>query len=142
MPFLNTTVSGTESDSDSILTPDVGISSSHTPGGAAVSHTIPPPLSSIAEQSPGSGAEDSDEEEEEGGWQMGEDVAAKTPRGVDTTIKSGYLAKKGARRKVLFVLSFKLSEVSSTLFRHGRNVGSFFGLLTWRFTKRKRNTNF
>jgi hypothetical protein len=59
-------------------------------------------LSSIAEQCPGSGAEDSDEEEEEGGWQMGESVAAKIPRGVDTTMKSGYLSKKGARRKVCY----------------------------------------
>lgn len=67
---------------------------------------MPPPLSSIAERSPGSGGEDSDEEEEEvegGGWRLGGDVAAKIPRGVDTTIKSGYLSKKGARRKVRIV---------------------------------------
>lgn len=63
------------------------------------------PLSSIAERSPASGGEDSDEEEEDvdgTGWRIGRDVltaGSGVPR-ADLVLKSGYLSKKGARRKV------------------------------------------
>ncbi|KAF9451914.1 PH domain-like protein [Macrolepiota fuliginosa MF-IS2] len=94
-------VSGTESDSDSILTPDV-VSGFVSASYHATSSSMPPPLSSIAERSTASGGEDSDEEEEEidgSGWRGGGDAASRIPRAIDTTIKSGYLSKKGERRK-------------------------------------------
>ncbi|KAI0701890.1 hypothetical protein C8T65DRAFT_741641 [Cerioporus squamosus] len=87
-------VSGTESDSDSVFTPDVispspiapaSVSGSHVPATAA-----PPPLQSIAERRSQSGGEESeeDEEDEEGAGSLDE-----------TVIKTGYLWKKGERRK-------------------------------------------
>lgn len=58
-----------------------------------------PPLSSIAERGSASG-EDSEEEEEEGGWKSA-DIKGRPRDSVDeSVIKSGYLWKKGERRKV------------------------------------------
>lgn len=60
-----------------------------------------PPLSSIAERRSGSG-EDSEDEEDvaEGGWKTA-DVKKKPRDSADeSVIKSGYLWKKGERRKV------------------------------------------
>jgi len=63
------------------------------------------PLSSIAERRSPSG-EDSDEEEEEeeeGGWRSA-DVRANLRLSVDeVVVKSGYLWKKGERRKVFLL---------------------------------------
>jgi len=68
-------------------------------------------LSSIAEQSPGSGGEDSDEEDDD--WRVvndGAKPASAVPgvgsqtRSADVALKSGYLSKKGERRKVLMFL--------------------------------------
>jgi hypothetical protein len=106
-------VSGTESDSDSILTPDVsthvaaasggGPSSHGTAGGphAGTSASSQPPLSSIAERRSGSGEDTEDEVAVEGGWKTA-DVRADRPRNSadESVIKAGYLWKKGERRKV------------------------------------------
>ncbi|KAJ3714055.1 hypothetical protein C8R42DRAFT_698634 [Lentinula raphanica] len=99
-------VSGTESDSDSILTPDWNLSPSGLASGT--SGVIIPgsslqqqPLSSIAERRSGSGEDSEDEDDEgEGGWktaQMGEGHAQGSVD--ETVIKTGYLWKKGERRK-------------------------------------------
>lgn len=101
-------VSGTESDSDSILTPDVlslspGLTATHTvTAGIIGGAPIQQPLSSIAERRDGSGGEDSEDEEdeEEGGWKTAN--GSPSPQGsVDEgVLKAGYLWKKGERRKV------------------------------------------
>jgi hypothetical protein len=97
-------VSGTESDSDTVLYTDnnvlaagAGVSSSY---GASVQ--VQPLLSSIAERRSASGGEDSEDEdadEEEGGWKT---TVAPRPQGSaeESVIKAGYLWKKGERRKV------------------------------------------
>ncbi|THV07269.1 PH-domain-containing protein [Dendrothele bispora CBS 962.96] len=98
-------VSGTESDSDSILTPDPytlspsGMVSSLAAGSLTGAQQ---PLSSIAERRSGSGGEDSedDDDEGEGGWKTA-DVTTAHPQGSadEKVIKAGYLWKKGERRK-------------------------------------------
>jgi len=101
-------ISGTESDSDSILSPDA--TSAHPGSNLPVSSLTQPPLFSIAEQSPGSGGEDSDEEDDDcTGWRVANDGAKSAgvtqcigsqTRAADIALKSGYLSKKGERRKV------------------------------------------
>ncbi|KAK7050851.1 hypothetical protein VNI00_004962 [Paramarasmius palmivorus] len=93
-------VSGTESDSDSILTPDPWtmspVSGIVGPGGPTQQ-----PLSSIAERRSGSGEDSEDDVDEgEGGWKTAE-VNDKELRGSfdESVIKAGYLWKKGERRK-------------------------------------------
>ncbi|KAI0822518.1 PH-domain-containing protein [Trametes gibbosa] len=97
-------VSGTESDSDSVFSPDVvspsPMSTASTVGALLGSTVTQPPLSSIAERRSGSG-EESEEgtDDEEGGWRV-EDASAATRGSLDeTVIKTGYLWKKGERRK-------------------------------------------
>ncbi|KAF9267910.1 PH-domain-containing protein [Marasmius fiardii PR-910] len=88
-------VSGTESDSDSILTPDAWTMS---PSG----FTGPSQhgLSSIAERRSGSGEDTEDEDDEgEGGWKMAEDNDQGRASLDESVIKTGYLWKKGERRK-------------------------------------------
>lgn len=100
-------VSGTESDSDSVFTPDVISPSPVAPASVSGAHVAaaaaaPPPLQSIAERRSQSGGEESeeDEEDEEGGWRA-HDVTSATRGSLDeTVIKTGYLWKKGERRKV------------------------------------------
>ncbi|KAF8920358.1 hypothetical protein CPB85DRAFT_1211936 [Mucidula mucida] len=89
-------ISGTESDSDSILSPDVTPSGMVGAGGHGGAMTQPP-LSSIAEARSNSGGEDTDddEDEEEGGWK----TAARHNSVDESVIKAGYLWKKGERRK-------------------------------------------
>jgi hypothetical protein len=59
-----------------------------------------PPLSSIAERGSASGEDSDEEEEEEGGWRSA-DIKGKPRDSVDeSVIRSGYLWKKGERRKV------------------------------------------
>ncbi|KAI1797029.1 PH-domain-containing protein [Ganoderma leucocontextum] len=98
-------VSGTESDSDSVFTPDV---ISPSPISASMSGTLlapgssQPPLQSIAERRSHSGGEDSeeDEEDEEGGWRTQANTGTMLHGSLDeTVIKTGYLWKKGERRK-------------------------------------------
>ena len=99
-------LSGNESDSDSVFTPDVIPPSPLSPpsisGGLLAATSSQPPLSSIAERRSHSGGEESeeDEEDEEGGWRTQDMLAA--PRGSldETVLKAGYLWKKGERRKV------------------------------------------
>ncbi|KAF8071854.1 pleckstrin-like protein [Lyophyllum atratum] len=97
---IDAAVSGTESDSDSILSPNImsspgqGLSGS-LHGGSSMQ----PPLSSIAERRSGSGEDSDEEEEEEGGWKAA-DIRGRPRDSVDeSVIKSGYLWKKGERRK-------------------------------------------
>jgi hypothetical protein len=119
-------VSGTESDSDSALSPDI-VSTSYGSAGAVFSGSLTqPPLSSIAERRSGSGEEsDEDEDEEEGGWRTAN--MAETPHGSveEKTIKSGYLSKKGERRKVRTSETvFVAFGVDRNYHRHGRRDGS------------------
>ncbi|KAJ3995809.1 pleckstrin-like protein [Lentinula boryana] len=99
-------VSGTESDSDSILTPDWNLSPSGMASGT--SGTILPgvslqqqPLSSIAERRSGSGEDSEDDDDEgEGGWKTAQTGEGHTQGSIDeSVIKAGYLWKKGERRK-------------------------------------------
>lgn len=88
-------VPGTESDSDSILSPDTS--------GAGLAGLASPsvPLSSIAERHDGSDSED--EGDEEGGWRTS-GVSPRHSGSADMTlVKAGYLWKKGERRKVASV---------------------------------------
>lgn len=102
-------MSGTESDSDSILSPDIPPISHHnasTSGAIFTSALSQPPLDSIAEQQVGSGEETDDDDEE-----IDEAEELKThPRksADDSVIKTGYLWKKGERRKVGSVLILNL----------------------------------
>ncbi|OJA17147.1 hypothetical protein AZE42_05100 [Rhizopogon vesiculosus] len=93
-------ISGTESDSDSVvLSPDL-VSTSYGSTGVLSGSITQPPLSSIAERRSGSGEEsDEDDDEEEGGWRTANKIG--TPHGSvdEKMIKSGYLWKKGERRK-------------------------------------------
>ena len=99
-------MSGTESDSDSVFTPDVispsPISTSLS-GALLGAPSSQPPLQSIAERRSHSGGEDSeeDEDDEEGGWRTQDFTGTKQHGSHDeTVIKTGYLWKKGERRKV------------------------------------------
>ncbi|KAF8656277.1 hypothetical protein AX16_002713 [Volvariella volvacea WC 439] len=88
-------VSGTESDSDSaeVLTPSSYVAAMHPPSSATQ-----PPLSSIAERDSASGEDTDEEVAEEGGWKSA--LGKTSPRDADLgVIKSGYLWKKGERRK-------------------------------------------
>jgi hypothetical protein len=86
-------LSGTESDSDSVLSPDFVNTAAH-------SGLHPVPLTSIAERRVGSGEDSEDEDEEEvGGWKTA-DAGVTANNSVDEgVIKAGYLWKKGERRK-------------------------------------------
>ncbi|KAG6862509.1 hypothetical protein C0995_000057 [Termitomyces sp. Mi166 len=89
-------ISSTESDSDSILTPSLMTSSAQGISSSFHTGSSMPPLSSIAERRSGSG-EDSEEEEEDG-WKSA-DVRGQRQNLEEGVIKSGYLWKKGERRK-------------------------------------------
>ncbi|KAJ7126773.1 PH domain-containing protein [Mycena epipterygia] len=98
-----TAVSGTESDSDSVLMPDTLSSGLSASAGAYAAPSAQPLLSSIAERRSGSGedSEDEDEDEGEGGWKTADARDKPHPRGSadESVIKAGYLWKKGERRK-------------------------------------------
>lgn len=105
-PTLSTSapaVSGTESDTDSVFSPDVSspppLSAVSLTGAMVSGSSTHPPLTSIAERRSGSGEEsEEDEEDEEGGW-MGSRTARDHETYDMTVLKSGYLWKKGERRK-------------------------------------------
>jgi hypothetical protein len=59
------------------------------------------PLSAIAERRSGSGEDTEDDDEEEGGWKTAKMKDKVTDAVEEGVIKSGYLWKKGERRKVL-----------------------------------------
>ncbi|KAF7312574.1 Pleckstrin-like protein [Mycena indigotica] len=96
-PHPTTTVSGTESDSDSLDTiiPSTGNLPLHQA-------SAQPNLSSIAERRSQSG-EDSEEEdegdEEVGGWRSADRGSPNLNSAEESVIKAGYLWKKGERRK-------------------------------------------
>ncbi|KZS94154.1 PH-domain-containing protein [Sistotremastrum niveocremeum HHB9708] len=99
-PQLAPQTSGTESDSDSYISPDHGINTSasiHTPGPASVHHA---PLSSIAEaQTPDGEETDDDDEEEPDASELLNRRTTEEERKGEGVIKAGYLWKKGERRK-------------------------------------------
>ncbi|KAH8100965.1 PH-domain-containing protein [Cristinia sonorae] len=97
-------VSGTESDSDSVFSPDLGspspISSASLGAAMIAASSSHPPLSSIAERGTGSGGEESEEDDQgdDDGWHV-ETEASQRDALHDTVLKTGYLWKKGERRK-------------------------------------------
>ncbi|KZP31798.1 PH-domain-containing protein [Athelia psychrophila] len=102
------TVSGTESESDPILSPPIDIlpntTSLSSNGGSVglLAGTSPnPPLSSIIERRSGSGDESDEEDdgEEVGGWRPADAQGKPQASSDETVIKAGYLSKKGERRK-------------------------------------------
>ncbi|KAI6024845.1 hypothetical protein BKA83DRAFT_4471781 [Pisolithus microcarpus] len=97
-------VSGPESDSDSVLSPDLASPTSYSlaSSGALLSGSCSqkPPLSSIAERRSASGGEESEEDDEdEEGWRSADRSGAVLDPMDESAIKSGYLWKKGERRK-------------------------------------------
>ena len=86
-----------------MFSPDVVSSSQHPSAAMYVTGSLShPPLQSIAERRTGSGEEsEEDEEDEEGGWHA-ETHEQELARGShdETVLKTGYLWKKGERRKV------------------------------------------
>ncbi|KAJ8519065.1 hypothetical protein ONZ45_g3943 [Pleurotus djamor] len=80
---------------------DVATPSSYTGIGMLAGASSHPPLSSIAERRSGSGEDTEDEEEDEDGFKAADPKAKALPRGSvdETVIKTGYLWKKGERRK-------------------------------------------
>lgn len=92
-------ISGPDSDSDSPFLHDV-IPHSPKPSGSHFSSGSQPPLQSIAERSNLSGDE-SDEDDEEGAWhRVAIRSAVDEQQDDEVVVKSGYLWKKGTRRKV------------------------------------------
>ncbi|PCH39391.1 PH-domain-containing protein [Wolfiporia cocos MD-104 SS10] len=93
-------LSGNESDSDSVFSPDTAVPST-SPSGAmlATSPSQQPHLSSIAERRSSGGEESEEDEDEEGGWRAA-GVSARERGALDATVlMTGYLWKKGERRK-------------------------------------------
>lgn len=126
-------VSGTESDSDSILSPEnmALTPSTSTSGGALyASNVSQPPLDSIAE---GSLVSEDSEDDREPDEDVDESKAVHKRKSSDETIiKSGYLWKKGERRKVrsgyvpcLQSVSSQIAYtfISSIYIRRGRSGG-------------------
>ncbi|KAF8199708.1 pleckstrin-like protein [Pholiota molesta] len=98
----NNPVSGTESDSDSMLTQDTVAPSSLHGGGMSMhagTSSSQPPLSSIAERRSDSGEDTEDEDAVEGGWKTADVRTKPRKSGEESVIKAGYLWKKGERRK-------------------------------------------
>lgn len=74
-----------------------------------------PALQSIAERRSGSGEEsEEDEEDEEGGWRAEATGQARGPHD-ETVLKTGYLSKKGERRKVSWLSFDSLDMICSSL---------------------------
>ncbi|KAF8206159.1 hypothetical protein K438DRAFT_1816686 [Mycena galopus ATCC 62051] len=95
-------VSGTESDSDTILSPESTLSPTAVGSNLYTAPSAQPLLSSIAERSVSGGedSEDEDADSEEGGWKTGEARHQHQQGSVEEyVIKAGYLWKKGERRK-------------------------------------------
>lgn len=84
------------------------------------------PLSSIAERGSASGEDSDEEEEEEGGWKSAGIEGRPRDSMEESVIKSGYLWKKGERRKVLHYFAIHPSAGDPYFYacRHGRNDGS------------------
>ncbi|KAH7884375.1 hypothetical protein F5I97DRAFT_1929251 [Phlebopus sp. FC_14] len=105
-PLQQAHVSGTESDSDSVLSPDLVSPTSQSLGSSGVlisGSGSQPPLSSIAERRAGSGEESEDDDDEDGPWRTADKVKMQDSAD-ESVIKSGYLWKKGERRKTLWSL--------------------------------------
>lgn len=122
-------MSGTESDSDSVLSPDL----SPPPTTGILAASLIQPLSSIAERRSGSGeGEESDEDEEdeveEEEWRVDDGRKLRKADG-DSVIKTGYLWKKGERRKVrLAVFVSAILSLIRVCIRRGRSGGLFSAL--------------
>ncbi|CCM03613.1 uncharacterized protein FIBRA_05751 [Fibroporia radiculosa] len=95
-------VSGTESDSDSVFSPEASsaLAAAASGAGLATSPSQQPHLSSIAERHSASGEESDEDDEDEPDWRAS--AAAAKERGSldETVLMTGYLWKKGERRKV------------------------------------------
>ena len=104
-PQPQAAVSDRESDSESVVvSPD---SSNNVPNvtitstALATSSSQHPALSAIAERRDGSGEEsEEDEDEGEGGWRTADNKKSQRGSYDETVLMSGYLWKKGERRKV------------------------------------------
>ncbi|KIJ51431.1 hypothetical protein M422DRAFT_26849 [Sphaerobolus stellatus SS14] len=92
------TLSGTESDSDSQVFMDVGSPVAH-PTGVSYASSSKEPLQSIAERESASCDESDDDEDEEGNeWRIAGKKEEQREE-EEKIVKSGYLWKKGSRRK-------------------------------------------
>ena len=101
-----------------------------------------PPLTSIAERRSGSGEEsEDDEDDEDGGWRAG---TVERGRGSqdETVLMSGYLWKKGERRKVWDDLPrLRQTLIHFNCRRPGKNAGLCSDQHTLHSTKPPRSTS-
>jgi hypothetical protein len=99
-------LSGTESDSDSQhISTEKSPQHVHGSGGASLyASSSQKPLHSIAERGAASGDE-SDEDEDEDDWRIADKDKRNKEEEEETIVKSGYLWKKGSRRKVICISS-------------------------------------
>ena len=94
-------VSGTESDSDSVFSPDHASPSAHA-ASVSGSSSAPPPLSAIVERRGPAGGEDSedDEDDNDAPFMAGDGDGDGPHKAGESDLRAGYLWKKGERRKV------------------------------------------
>ncbi|KAF9510298.1 hypothetical protein BS47DRAFT_1348222, partial [Hydnum rufescens UP504] len=107
-------LSSTESDSD-------GPSGSYFAlfqGGGSDLSSSQPPLSVIVEHRPVSGEESDDEEDEEGEWMPGPHDGKLEEANEEAIVKSGYLWKKGERRKTWKKRWFVLRTVKMAYYKN------------------------
>ncbi|ETW83329.1 hypothetical protein HETIRDRAFT_157067 [Heterobasidion irregulare TC 32-1] len=95
-------VSGTESDSDSVFSPDHASPSAHA-ASVSGSSSAPPPLSAIVERRGPAGGEDSEDDEDDNDAPFmagdGDGDGDGPHKAGESDLRAGYLWKKGERRK-------------------------------------------
>lgn len=83
------------------MSPDLSNNVPNVTIALATSPSLHPALSAIAERRDGSGEEsEEDEDEGEGGWRTADNKKSQRGSYDETVLMSGYLWKKGERRKV------------------------------------------
>ncbi|TFK50023.1 PH-domain-containing protein [Heliocybe sulcata] len=99
----NVSMSGTESDSESLFSPDQAASPpapASVAGGIVAGSSTQPVLSAIAERHSASGEDsDDDDDDDDDGWPVADKKAKPRDSTEESLIKAGYLRKKGERRK-------------------------------------------
>ncbi|KZT29975.1 PH-domain-containing protein, partial [Neolentinus lepideus HHB14362 ss-1] len=101
----NISISGTESDSESLfsadqVSPPPAASASLAGGMSSAGSSAQPVLSAIAERRSASGEDsDDDDEDEDDGWPVAGEKTKPRDSADESVIKAGYLRKKGERRK-------------------------------------------
>ncbi|EPQ54326.1 PH-domain-containing protein [Gloeophyllum trabeum ATCC 11539] len=99
----NVSISGTESDSESVFVPEYispPSASASLTGGVLAGSSTQPALGAIAERRSASGEEsDDDDDDDDDGWPVADKKGKHQGSTDESVIKAGYLRKKGERRK-------------------------------------------